>query len=482
MGEAERLRAERDELRRELGALATAEASLQQRICVALRAFDEAQAWEGWTSCVDYLVHVFGWAPSEARERLRVARALERLQKTDRALAAGEISFAKARKVSRVGDPANESTLIGLAVDLPTPQLGKALARLEQQIALGSPEENASDPAAAARRRLAARRLTLKPLQGGLSRVVADVLDEELDLVKKALDVQAEAEHGGPDRTVEPLSPAEHRRQRVDRFMSVFRGSLEEAQREASEPIFGRYDVLVHVTPEDLELGSAGGASWLQSGLRLSGDAARRLSCAGGRTDLLVKDLESRPSAVLDVGRKSRGPTRALLKALWARDRGCRFPGCCNWRYVDTHHVRHWADGGPTSLANLMLLCSTHHAYLHEGGYSVTAEAGVFVFRDPDGRVIHDGQGPPRVDPRITQGVEDSIAHAKTTNATVAEPFDLGAAGRLRAVVNALRDLDLGPSLQLLREHRARDQVDGWRARRRGGDRSGEGSARPTQR
>jgi hypothetical protein len=29
-----------------------------------------------------------------------------------------------------------------------------------------------------------------------------------------------------------------------------------------------------------------------------------------------------------------------------ARDRGCRFPGCTHTRYVDGHHVHHWADGG----------------------------------------------------------------------------------------------------------------------------------------
>ncbi|MEX1258937.1 MAG: HNH endonuclease signature motif containing protein [Gemmatimonadota bacterium] len=59
---------------------------------------------------------------------------------------------------------------------------------------------------------------------------------------------------------------------------------------------------------------------------------------------------------VLDVGRKTRTIPPALRRALESRDRGCRFPGC-GFRFTDAHHVRHWADGGKTSLANCILLC-----------------------------------------------------------------------------------------------------------------------------
>jgi hypothetical protein len=60
-----------------------------------------------------------------------------------------------------------------------------------------------------------------------------------------------------------------------------------------------------------------------------------------------------------------------MQRALRARDRGCRFPGCDNRRFVDAHHVRHWAHGGETSLDNLILLCRRHHRAVHEGGYRV---------------------------------------------------------------------------------------------------------------
>jgi len=60
-----------------------------------------------------------------------------------------------------------------------------------------------------------------------------------------------------------------------------------------------------------------------------------------------------------------------LRRALGARDRGCRFPGCTNTRFVDGHHIEHWGDGGETNLDNLISLCRRHHRYVHEQGCTV---------------------------------------------------------------------------------------------------------------
>ena len=81
----------------------------------------------------------------------------------------------------------------------------------------------------------------------------------------------------------------------------------------------------------------------------------------------------SRPS--LNLSRKHRLVQPALRRALEARDRGCRFPGCSHERWLDAHHVVHWADGGETSLENTLLLCSSHHRLLHEGGFAIRADA-----------------------------------------------------------------------------------------------------------
>jgi hypothetical protein len=68
------------------------------------------------------------------------------------------------------------------------------------------------------------------------------------------------------------------------------------------------------------------------------------------------------------------------------RDHGCRFPGCTAHKYVDAHHIQHWADGGETKLENLLLLCRHHHRLVHEGGYSVQmTHQGIPEFTDPAG-------------------------------------------------------------------------------------------------
>jgi hypothetical protein len=78
-----------------------------------------------------------------------------------------------------------------------------------------------------------------------------------------------------------------------------------------------------------------------------------------------------RSAAVLDVGRRTRAIPTAIRRALWIRDKGCRFPGCASTRFLHGHHVQRWLHGGRTSLDDLILLCSFHHRLVHEGGFTV---------------------------------------------------------------------------------------------------------------
>ena len=72
-----------------------------------------------------------------------------------------------------------------------------------------------------------------------------------------------------------------------------------------------------------------------------------------------------------------------MRRALRARDNGCRFPGCTNTRFVDGHHIVHWADGGETSLDNLVTLCRHHHHLVHEGGFVCEKDnRGHLLFRN----------------------------------------------------------------------------------------------------
>ena len=95
----------------------------------------------------------------------------------------------------------------------------------------------------------------------------------------------------------------------------------------------------------------------------------------------MVVVMQHEPNgSLLDVGRKTRTIPSAIHRALVARDRHCQFPGCTA-RRCDGHHITHWADGGATSLENLVLLCRRHHRAVHEEGFGLErTHDGVIVF------------------------------------------------------------------------------------------------------
>ena len=109
----------------------------------------------------------------------------------------------------------------------------------------------------------------------------------------------------------------------------------------------------------------------------------------------------------LDVGRKQRTVSTPLRRALYARDRGCTFPGCHRKRYLAGHHLTHWINGGETTPENMTLLCAYHHKQLHEGGFGIVREeGGTLRFVTADGRSI------PRNGYRLEDFVDDDVGEA----------------------------------------------------------------------
>ncbi|MEM9608183.1 MAG: DUF222 domain-containing protein [Actinomycetota bacterium] len=105
-------------------------------------------------------------------------------------------------------------------------------------------------------------------------------------------------------------------------------------------------------------------------GVALARETVRRVGCDAA----VARVVTAGRSEVVDVGRSTRVISPALRRALAVRDGGCRFPGCdVVHDRCDAHHLRHWAAGGATDLANLTLLCSFHHRLAHEGGWSIRA-------------------------------------------------------------------------------------------------------------
>ncbi len=162
-----------------------------------------------------------------------------------------------------------------------------------------------------------------------------------------------------------------------------------------------RVDLLVTVGLDRLQMATGHGAGHCKTadGVPLAPAMVRRLACDAG----IIPVVLGSDGDVLDVGRRTRSVGTALRNALVVRDGGCTFPGCdkpAGW--CDAHHLRHWADGGPTDLDNLALLCSAHHHVVHEGAWRLTREpGGPLVFRSPSDRRYEVGPRghPPRVEP-----------------------------------------------------------------------------------
>jgi hypothetical protein len=145
-----------------------------------------------------------------------------------------------------------------------------------------------------------------------------------------------------------------------------------------------RQQIVVHVAAETLRDRSAGCCEF-EHGPSIAAETARRLACDASVVALIEND-DGEP---LNVGRKTRTISAPLRRALNARDRGCRFPGCANTRYIDAHHVEHWANGGETKLSNLVSFCRFHHHAVHEGGIRIEIlDDGALRFLKPNGTAV----------------------------------------------------------------------------------------------
>jgi Domain of unknown function (DUF222)/HNH endonuclease len=353
-----------------------------------------------------------------AASAVRTARALFRgpLTQTAQALCAGELSPAHASALAhgthdlstQVAAEA-EPVLVAAARRLDPPRLRRAVAHLRQ----------AADPEAAdaqAQRRHGRRGLWLAAtfegmiaLQGLLEPEAGQILLAALEPLARPADAQDE--RSGDQR-------------RADALVELARRALEGGQLPQTGGV--RPQLLVTVDLDSL-VGHPGALGGELGGMGpISPEACRRLACDGAVTRVLVTRypgghqgdpgehddpgghhaddlgddpggqqvladrlqaamallppaLGGAPSQPLEVGRASRVVTPAQRSALAVRDGGCVVPDCTRpLAWCDGHHLVHWADGGPTDLGNLALLCRAHHRAVHEGGWQLT--------RGPDGR------------------------------------------------------------------------------------------------
>ena len=361
------------------------------RLLDLIRDFDARAGWNtGFRSCAEWLSWRVGLDLGAAREKVRVARALPTLPRLARALARGELSYAKVRALTRVATPATEERLLAI---------GRAgTAEHVERIVRGWRRMDRKAERDEATRQHTSRALHVYPaedgtvtIRGRLSPEAGALLMKALSAARQALNKRAHRETAQPaEVSADPPTMAQ---QQADALQLLAETALHRGI-DPGTPA-EHYQVVVHVDAVVLEDPDQPGQSVVKEGARVSAETSQRLACDASRV-LMRHDADGR---IFEVGAKTRTIPPALRRALLRRDRRCRFPGC-HGRFCQAHHIRHWAQGGPTTLSNLALLCRRHHRAVHEEGYQVDRQPdGELCFRRPDGRVVPDIPCSPQTPP-----------------------------------------------------------------------------------
>ena len=391
-----------DELDAAIGRLVRQMNSECYQMLVLVREFDDRFGWKKWhfKTCAEWLAWRSEIGLSAAREKVRTAHALRSLPLISAAFAEGRLSYSKARALTRVTDLQHEDLLLAYALSTNAENVEERCRQM-RNVAPASIHDS--------RRAWARRSLTMwRDKARGTLRLTLEVPIEEGELIARAIDCAVAA--GEVTTDIDPGAVAEFRAaawqaQQADGLVAVVRSYLDGGHGGEGGSTADHYQVVVHADAKSLRGGT--GCSDLPI------ETVKRLLCDCS----FVTVFEDEKGNPLDVGRKQRTVSTQLRRALYARDRGCTFPGCPRTLHLHGHHLEHWINGGETKPENLALLCTYHHRLLHEGGFGIVKEADETLrFVTVDGRTI------PRHGYRRDDFVDDSV-HGDACGVPSAEGF-----------------------------------------------------------
>jgi uncharacterized protein DUF222/HNH endonuclease len=401
--------AEVDRLGEEIAELSAHLEAATAQLLDLIREFDARGGWNhGFRSCAHWLSWRVGVDLGAARERVRVARALGSLPQLADALARGELSYAKVRALTRIATPEDEERLLAIGRAGTACHVERIVRGWRRVDALAEARESAHLHKSRAVH-VYQDEDGMVVIRGRLTPEAGAVLMQALAAARETLYQRSRG--ADPVNDVPAVTPSMGQQQ-ADALALLAETAL---HHELDPGAPGeRYQVVVHVDAAALADPEAPGQSVLEGGTHVPAETSRRLACDARRV-VMRHDAGGR---IVEVGARTRTIPPAIRRALHHRDNGCRFPGC-GVSFGQGHHIRHWAQGGPTTLSNLAMLCRRHHRAVHEEGYQVERQSdGELKFRRPDGRVLPDVP-PPRT-------VPDNPVHAlRRRNAGAG--LDLGA-------------------------------------------------------
>jgi hypothetical protein len=337
---------------------------------------DRREAWRSWGaySCAHWLSWHCGIALPTGREQVRVARALESLPAITEAFGAGQLSYAKTRALSRIATPEAEGELVELARNATAAQLEIMVRAFRRATAPDLDDANARHDRRYLRHHL--------DDDGSLvinARIPPEAAGPVLAALTQAMDALREGVSAEASRLAKP-SPTQLA---ADALVAIAASALR--HQFAAGPESDQTMVSIVISEGLLHDDDPDGLCEISGVGAIAREAGRRLLCDAS----VVPVFETLDGTPADAGRKRRTCSRRQRRALLARNKTCIFPSCTHSRFVEVHHIVHWADGGPTVLSNLAPLCWFHHRLLHEGGFTMEAlPDGAIVFRKPNGDLV----------------------------------------------------------------------------------------------
>ena len=336
-------------------------------------AFAATDEWEqqGSVSPIHWLRYNCKMAGGAAADRICVGEQIDNLPCSAEALTDGRIGFTHVALMARTqeavsgnGRSLDEGRLLREAERLSVKQFRDACHHARHA---ADPEGAAADEADA----VGARFLELKPNEDG-SLYIKGFLDSiGSAALRTALEPLARPSGKDDDRRRE--------RRLADALVELTSHALD----GGSLPSRGAQRPHLTVTASyDTVLGKLGApAADMEFSLPISTRIVERLACDCNLTRVLLNS----DSMVIDVGREKRIITGSRRRALVARDKHCRWPGCDRpAAWTNAHHLVHWIHGGTSDLDNQVLLCYRHHWMVHEGGWRlVKGEGGSLIAIPP---------------------------------------------------------------------------------------------------
>jgi hypothetical protein len=307
------------------------------RLLDLIHEFDARGGWNnGFSSCAAWLSWRVGLDLGAARERVRVARALEHLPRLAQALANGELSYAKVRALTRVATPETEERLLAV---------GRAgTAEHVERIVRGWRRVDRIAEDRESNRQHADRMLHVYQNEDGMVTVRGRLTPEVGALLLQALAAARETlyprrQDVSAETSTMPETPTMDQQQ-ADALALLAETALHHGIDPGAPG--ERYQVVVHVDAAVLADPDQSGQSVLEGGVRVSAGTSQRLACDASRV-VMRHDADGR---IVEVGARTRTIPPALRRALHSRDRCCRFPGC-SVRFGHGHHIRHWSKAVP---------------------------------------------------------------------------------------------------------------------------------------